>query len=360
MDPVAFGPSGRARARGLGLPVPGTPGPLNAITDVPGLTVGFTTLVEGDGVRTGVTALLPRAPEDLMHPVWAGVHSLNGNGEMTGAHWIRDAGWFVGPITITNTFSIGLAQHATLKWLARRFETLGEDLWALPVAAETYDGHLNDIAGFHVTEDHVFAALDRAAGGPIPEGSVGGGTGMITYEFKGGTGTASRTFATRLGSFTLGALVQANHGLRPWLTVAGRRVGDSLPGTRCFSAEQGSIIVILATDAPMLPGQLERLARRATIGIGRGGTPSGNSSGDIFLAFSTANDPGPLPEPAALTFTAISNDDLDAIYMAAVESVDEAVLNAMLAAETMTGKNGHTIEAIDHTALKALIAPECL
>ena len=187
---------------------------------------------------------------------------------------------------------------------------------------------------------------------------MGGGTGMITYEYKGGTGTSSRTIETRLGRFTVGALVQANHGLRPWLTVCGRRVGDLLPGRRCFAAERGSIIVVLATDAPLLPGQLERLARRASLGIGRGGTPSGNNFGDIFLAFSTANDPGPLPEPPALRFTALSNDDLDPVYMAAVESVEEAVINAMLAADTMTGKQGRTVEAIDPAALKALVAPD--
>ncbi len=355
-DPAKFGLTGKSRARGLGLQMPGVTGPLNAITDVSGVTVGFTTLRnDGGPVHTGVTAILPRALQDLAHPVWAGVFSMNGNGEMTGAHWIRDAGWFTGPITITNTFSIGLAHHATLKWMAQRFSALGEDLWALPVAAETYDGFLSDIAGFHVTEQHVIAAIDSAQGGPVAEGCVGGGTGMIAYEFKGGTGTASRKAVTRLGEHTVGVLVQANHGIKPWLTVCGRPVGDLLPGERVYTMERGSIIVIIATDAPLLPGQLERLARRASIGIGRGGTPSGNSSGDIFMAFSTANDPGQLPEPPALTFTAVSNDDLDAIYLAVVESVEEAVINAMLAAETTTGKHGRVVQAIDAEKLKALV-----
>lgn len=356
-DPSAWGISGKARARGLGLPLPGVPGPLNAITDIAGITVGFTTLKdEARSIQTGVTAILPRPAADLMHPVWAGVYSLNGNGEMTGAHWIRDAGWFTGPIVITNTFSIGLAHHATLKWLVRRFPDLEDDLWALPVAAETYDGFLNDISGFHITEEHVAAALDSAASGPVAEGCVGGGTGMITYEYKGGTGTASRKVETRLGHHTVAALVQANHGLRDWLTVCGRRVGDLLPGRRVFSAERGSIIVIIATDAPLLPGQLDRLARRASIGIGRGGTPSGNNSGDIFLAFSTANDPGPLPEPARLVFEAVSNDDLDPVFMGAVEAVEEAVINAMLAAETTRGKRGRIVDAIDAEKLKTLCA----
>jgi L-aminopeptidase/D-esterase-like protein len=356
-DPIKFGPSGKARARGLGLPVPGTPGAVNAITDVAGITVGFTTLRdEAKGIQTGVTAILPRPPQSLIHPVWAGVHSLNGNGEMTGAHWIRDAGWFTGPVTITNTFSVGVAHHATLKWMAARYPDVGESLWLLPVVAETYDGHLNDIAGFHVTEAHVAAAIDAARPGPLAEGCVGGGTGMITYEWKGGTGTASRRVVTRLGTHTVGALVQANHGIGPWLTVCGKRLGEVLPAPRVYDAEKGSIIVIIATDAPLLPGQLERLARRAAIGIGRGGTPSGNNSGDIFLAFSTANDPGPLPEPSPLMLTAVSNDDLDAVYMGAVEAVEEGVLNAILAAETTRGKAGRIVEAIDHARLKALFA----
>jgi L-aminopeptidase/D-esterase-like protein len=318
------------------------------------VTVGMTTLIDAERpIRTGVTAILPRNPEALLHPVWAGAFSMNGNGEMTGLHWIREAGWFTGPITVTNTLSVGLAHHATARWMASRFPRIGDDLWILPVAAETYDGYLNDIAGFHVTEAHVIAAIERAESGPVAEGSVGGGTGMIAYEFKGGTGTASRAVNIRADTFTVGALVQANHGLRPWLTVCGVPVGREMTGDMLWSRERGSIIVVLATDAPLLPTQLDRLARRAAIGIGRNGTPSGNNSGDIFLAFSTANDPGPLPEPPRLTFSALSNDDLDPLFMAVVEAVEEAVLNAMLAAEPMIGKEGRRVAALDPERLKA-------
>jgi len=358
-NPISFGTTGRPRARGLGLPLPGTPGPLNAITDVPGIEVGMTTVVEGSGVRTGVTAVLPRARGHLLHPVWSGMFSLNGNGEMTGSHWIRDGGWFTGPITITNTFSVGLAHHATLRWMAKTFpQALADNTWLLPVAAETYDGWLNDIAGQHVTEAHVLAAIDAARPGPVAEGNVGGGTGMICYEFKGGTGTASRRFRADCSEFTMGALVQANHGLREWLTVCGARVGEKMPENTVWPRETGSIIVVLATDAPLIPTQLERLARRASIGIGRGGTPSGNNSGDIFLAFSTANDPGPLPEKPRLHFDALGNETLDAVFLAAVECVEEAVLNVLIAAETMTGKNGRRVDALDHDRLLALIGPK--
>lgn len=353
--PATHGPDGRPRARGLGLPLRGVTGPANAITDVAGVTVGCTTLLDpARTIATGVTAILPRAPDQLLNPIWAGAFSMNGNGEMTGLHWIADAGWFTGPITLTNTLSLGIAHHATARWMAKRFPSrVGEDVWVLPVAAETYDGYLNDIAGFHVTEAHALAAIDGACGGPVAEGSVGGGTGMIAYEFKGGTGTSSRRVAVRGGAFTVGALVQANHGLRPWLTVCGVPVGERLDEGRVFDRERGSIIVILATDAPLLPSQLNRLARRAAIGIGRGGTPSGNNSGDIFLAFSTANDPGPLPEPPVLSLQALANDDLDPLYMAVVEAVEEAVLNAMLAADPMTGKAGRHVPALDPARLKA-------
>lgn len=352
--PATHGPDGRPRARGLGLPLPGEPGPANAITDVPGVAVGYTTLIEGEAVRTGVTAILPRAPEALLNPVWSGTFSMNGNGEMTGTHWIREAGWFTGPITITNTLSVGLAHHATARWMAERFPAVGEEVWILPVAAETFDGYLNDIASFHVTEAHVRAAIDGARSGALAEGAVGGGTGMIAYEFKGGTGTASRRVAAGGGQYTLGALVQANHGLRTWFNVQGVPVGRAMPGAPIWNAERGSIIVVLATDAPLLPNQLERLARRAAIGIGRGGTPSGNNSGDIFIAFSTANDPGPLPEPPRLNLEALGSDELDALFMAAVESVEEAVLNAMLAADTMTGRKGRRVEALDSRRLMTL------
>jgi D-aminopeptidase len=349
------------RARDLGLPLPGTPGPLNAITDVPGVEVGMTTLVRGEAIRTGVTAILPRPRDKLLNPVWAGVFSLNGNGEMTGAHWIRDGGWLAGPITITNTFSVGLAHHATIRWMANAFpDVVREKVWLLPVAAETYDGWLNDIGGQHVTEAGVLTAIDDARGGAVPEGNVGGGTGMICYEFKGGTGTSSRRVEMDGVRHTVGVLVQANHGLRDWLTVCGVNVGRHMQNNKVWEQETGSIIVVIATDAPLIPTQLERLARRASIGIGRGGTPSGNNSGDIFLAFSTANDPGPLPEKRRYTFDAIGNDALDPIFLAAVEAVEEAVLNALVAAQSMTGKHGRRVEAIDHAELIRLVRPNSL
>ena len=357
-DPVLVSPSGRRRGRGFGLPIPGTPGPCNAITDVPGVTVGCTTLIR-DGataVRTGVTAVLPRPAERLLEPVWAGVFSLNGNGEMTGTHWIAEGGWFTGPVTITNTFAVGLAHHATVRWMIRRFPVrFASYLWVLPVAAETYDGWLNDIAGQHLGESDVLAAIDGARAGPVAEGNVGGGTGMIAYEYKAGTGTASRRVALGADTHTVGVLVQANHGRRDWLSVCGVAVGTKLTEDRLWGEERGSIIVVVATDAPLLPTQLTRLARRASLGVGRGGTPSGNNSGDIFLAFSTANSPGPLPEPPTVALTALGNERLDPLFLAVVEAVDEAVLNAMLAAEPMVGHQGHRVAALDGERLAALV-----
>ena len=337
----------KPRGRELGLPFPGQTGVDNAITDVPGVEVGFCTRLEGDGplvhgkgpVRSGVTAVLPlgRLPEP--QPVWAGMYALNGNGEMTGTHWIHDGGYFVGPVCITNTHSVGIVHHAAVKWMIRTYEQAwqSEHLWAMPVVAETYDGVLNDINGQHITEADALAALDSAAPGPVAEGNVGGGTGMICYEFKGGTGTASRRLNIGGEPFTLGALVQANHGTRPWFTPLGRRVGEAMTEGRLLDSEQGSIIVILATDLPAAPHQLRRLAKRAAIGIGRGGTPGGNNSGDIFLAFSTANR-GPIPQMAGSrrTLETINDGLFDPIYLAAAEAVEEAVINALLAAEDMT------------------------
>ena len=358
-EPTIKSPSGRLRARGWRLPLPGTTGPLNAITDVSGVSVGMHTLVHDSPsvVRTGVTAILPRSPDDLLSPIWSGTFSMNGNGEMTGTHWIHEAGWFTGPITLTNTLSLGMAHHASARWMVNRFGARMADhnLWVLPVAAETYDGWLNDIYGQHVTEAHVLSAIDSARNGPVPEGSVGGGTGMIAYEFKAGTGTASRRVQIAGTPYTVGVLVQANHGLRPWLTVCGKPVGSAMPGAAPWTRERGSIIVIIATDAPLLPIQLQRLARRAAIGIGRGGTPSGNNSGDIFLAFSTANNPGPLPEPPRLHFEVLGNDDLDPMFLGVVEAVDEAVLNSMLAADPCTGREGRFVPAIDGAQLAALL-----
>ncbi|WP_420419938.1 P1 family peptidase [Pacificispira sp.] len=338
----------RKRARALGLPMPGTPGPLNAITDVPGVLVGSHTLSShadpslqtGDlPVQTGVTAILPRGFAEQPIPVWAGQHTLNGNGEMTGTHWIRDAGWFVGPILLTNSHGVGMAHHGATRWMLEHYAGPWRDnhLWAMPVVAETYDGVLNDINGMHVTDDHALAAIRSAASGPVAEGNTGGGAGMICYEFKGGTGTASRVLEIDGQRFTVAALVQANHGIRPWLTVLGVPVGADMMADRIPDrpAELGSIVCILATDLPMTPGQLDRLARRATIGIGRGGTPGGNNSGDLFLAFSTANA-GPMPQLSGAAWRqsiALSDECLDPVYMAAVESVEESVLNAMFMAQ---------------------------
>lgn len=362
----------KPRARELGVPLPGIPGKLNAITDVPGVEVGTMELLSsrspalatrGIQVQTGVTAILPRGRDPEPKPVWAGQFSLNGNGEMTGAHWVRDGGWLAGPIMISNSHAIGPCHTAAVRWMVETYGATWEDnhLWAMPVVAETYDGVLNDINGLHVTETHARAALDAAKPGPVPEGNVGGGAGMICYEFKGGTGTASRQLSVEGDNFTLGALVQANHGLRPWLTVAGRRVGEEMSEHRILDmlTERGSIIVILATDMPLSPSQLERLARRASIGIGRGGTPGGNNSGDIFLAFSTANEM-PLPQLSGpwRHMTHLNDEFLDPVYMAAVEAVDEAVLNALCAAEDvpLARPAVGTCRAMDTDRLMSLLA----
>ncbi len=343
---------GRPRARGLGLPFEGQCGAGNAITDVPGVEVGASTIIEDGGrgaVRTGVTAILPRGKASPLVPVWAGVSAFNGNGEMTGAHWIREAGYFVGPVCLTNTHSVGMAHHAVTRWLTRHRTYDGAaDPWLLPVVAETCDSHLNDMNGLHVREDHVQAALESAAAGPVAEGNVGGGTGMICYEFKGGTGTASR----RGANYHVGALVQANFGVRPWLSVLGVPVGKLLTEDRLWPREQGSIIVVVATDAPLLPIQLQRVARRAGLGIGRTGTAGGNGSGDIFLAFSTANAvEGTALDPLP-SLRYIPNGELDPLFEATVQAVEEAVLNALVAAETMTGYDGNRVVAIDHGRLR--------
>jgi L-aminopeptidase/D-esterase-like protein len=350
-------PALRRRARDLGLPFGGITGRHNAITDVPGVEVGYATLYENAGeaaIRTGVTVVLPRGrdgPATL--PVWAGFHALNGNGEMTGTHWIREAGWFLGPIALTNTHSVGIVHHALTRWMveAARREP-GPYAWFMPVVAETCDAHLNDMNGFHVQESHVREAIAGARGGLIAEGNVGGGTGMICYEFKGGTGTASRAVATREGSYTVGALVQANFGLRAALRVLGVPVGEHLTNDRIWSGEQGSIIALVATDAPLMPNQLERLARRAALGIGRTGTPGGDGSGDLCLAFSTANGPESNGDAAALgRMMFLPHHSLDPMFEATAQAVEEAVINALVAADTMQGRDGHRVEAIDHDAL---------
>jgi D-aminopeptidase len=330
----------KPRARDLGLPFTGETGPHNAITDVPGVLVGYTTLdghtPDGRIIKTGVTAILPRGRAAEPQPVWAGLHRFNGNGEMTGTHWIEDAGYFYGPLCLTNTHSVGIVHHAAVRWMIRQYAQAWAQrpMWAMPVVAETYDGQYSDIDGQHVTEAHALAAIDAAAGGPLAEGNVGGGNGMRCYKFKGGTGTSSRVVEIDGCRYTVAALVQSNHGVREVFTVLGVPVGRHLPYVEGEQRELGSIIVVVATDAPLLPHQLQRVARRAALGIGRGGTYGGNSSGDIFLAFSTGN-PGPLPvfAPQRLHMEHLNDGACDPVYKAVIDATEEAVLNSMLAAE---------------------------
>jgi D-aminopeptidase len=352
----------RPRARDLGLPFPGRPGPFNAITDVEGVRVGFCTLTDpARKMRTGVTAILPRADAGRPVPVWAGHYALNGNGEMTGTHWIDDAGYFIGPICITNTHGIGAVHHGVTRWMIDTYDSHFRDghAWAMPVVAETYDGLLNDINALHVTPEHAIAALQSAKGGPVEEGSSGGGNGMICYEFKGGTGTASRVVEIEGKTWTMGALVQANHGQRQWLRILGRPVGELMPEDRLRDKESGSIIVVLATDAPLSGLSLRQIAKRAALGIGRGGTPGGNSSGDIFLAFSVAN-PAAMPQdaPALQSFEALNAEYLDPLYLAAVEAVEEAVVNAMVAGEDVptVKPEGMIVRALDSERLRRIFA----
>jgi L-aminopeptidase/D-esterase-like protein len=360
---------GKPRARDLGIPFDGTPGPLDAITDVKGVEVGQVTLITGSGklevgkgpVRTGVTAILPRGRESS-DPVFAGWFSLNGNGEMTGTTWVEESGFLEGPVMITNTHSVGVVRDAVIAWRVKRG---GPDesgyWWSLPVVAETYDGFLNDVNGFHVKPEHAFQALDNARSGPVAEGNVGGGTGMVCYEFKGGIGTASRKLDERSGGYTVGVLVQCNCGGREQLRIAGVPVGREISGNKVWSgaassnqADTGSIIITVATDAPLLPHQLKRLARRASLGLARTGSTSGNGSGDIFIAFSTANPraakPSGLPQ-----LTMLPNDRMDALFAATVEATEEAIVNALVAAETMTGVDNHTAVALPHDRLKEVL-----
>ncbi len=349
----------KPRARDLGVPLEGMPGPLNAITDVKGIEVGHTTLISGEGklqvgvgpVRTGVTAILPRG-KNSADPVFAGWFSLNGNGEMTGTTWIEESGFLEGPVLLTNTTSVGTVRDAVCKWWTKK--GLQHQPWVLPVVAETYDGYLNDTHGFHVKEEHVFAALDGAKSGPVAEGNVGGGTGMTCFEFKGGIGTASRKLASAAGGSTVGVLVQANFGLRKQLRVAGVPVGQEITDRAFRSRENGSIIIIVATDAPLLPHQLKRLARRASLGLARTGSESGNGSGDIFLAFSTANPGAAKPEGVA-TLSMLPNERMNALFEATVQVTEEAILNALVAAETMTGRDGHQVLALPHDRLKEVL-----
>ena len=347
-----------ARARALGIPFDGAPGRFNAITDVEGVTVGYSTLIEGEGehaVRTGVTAVLPRK-QTTDNPVFAGVFSLNGNGEMTGTHWIEESGFLEGPVLITNTHSVGVVRDATIQWRIRHGEPDASGYWwSLPVVAETYDGHLNDINGFHVKPEHVFAALDSARGGAIAEGNVGGGTGMICHEFKCGTGTSSRVVKIDGREYRLGVLVQANYGIRGELRIAGVPVGKVLQNDLLWSEpkDTGSIIIVVATDAPLLPHQLKRLARRASLGLARNGSYSGNGSGDIFIAFSTANEAA--NQVATTSITALGNEQMDPLFLATARAVEESIINAMIAAEPMTGYKGNKAAAIDHQALIKLL-----
>ena len=351
-----------ARARQLGVPFDGAPGTLNAITDIAGLEVGHATLISGDGkqaVRTGVTAIWPRGKQSGA-PVFGGWFSLNGNGEMTGTTWVEESGLLDGPVMITNTHSVGTVRDSYIKWRVARARKAGIDLsdeWSLPVVAETWDGFLNDINGFHVREADAFAALEAAKGGPVAEGNVGGGTGMVCYGFKGGIGTSSR----KAEGYTVGVLVQCNCGRRAQLRIAGVPVGQEIAGNEPYASDfrragedAGSIIIVVATDAPLLPHQLKRLARRASLGLARTGSSSGNGSGDIFIAFSTANaDAGRTSGLATLTM--VPNDEMNRLFEATVQATEEAIVNAMVGAETMTGFEGHTVVALPHDGLQEVL-----
>jgi len=364
--PHATTPAGKPRARSLGIPFTGTPGRWNAITDVPGTQVGYVTLIEGDSVRTGVTGILPRGADGAADPVAAGFFSLNGNGEMTGVSWIGESGTFSLPLVITNTHSVGIAHAGIVAWTAKHHPELGDE-WPLPVAAETWDGYLNDAYGHHITEATVIGALEAAHGGPVEEGSVGGGTGMICYEFKGGNGTASRLVDYRGTSYAVGVFVQANFGSRQELTLAGVPVGrllaeDNRAGSGTTAPRgAGSVIAIVATDAPLLPHQCSALARRVTHGIARTGTISSHSSGDLFLAFSTANPggfSGYTPRPGTerdydqLRF--IPWAQMNPFFAAVVEATEEAVANALVANEEMTGREGRRTPALPRDRVAAL------
>ena len=386
---VDAGPSfaqAKPRARELGVPFEGLPGAHNAITDVAGVEVGHTTLISGGGrlvvgkgpVRTGVTAVLPRGRKSF-DPVFAAWFPLNGNGEMTGTTWVRESGFLEGPILITNTHSVGVVRDAAIDWEIKNGRKF---LFTYPVVAETYDGVLNDINGFHVKPQHVFAALDGAAGGRVAEGNVGGGTGMLCNGFKGGIGTSSRVLAAESGGYTVGVLVQCNYGSRRGLRIAGVPVGIEFPDAtvcaagaeapsqeflrglpRCGQAgapperpqpELGSIIIVVATDAPLLPHQLDRLVKRAALGLGREGSIASNFSGDIFVAFSTANA-GAAADKGTVALTMLPNERLDPLFSAAVQATEEAVTNAMLAAETMTGADDVRAYAIPHDRLREIM-----
>jgi D-aminopeptidase len=361
--------TGKSRARDLGIPFDGTPGPFNAITDVNGVLVGHTTLISGEGkleigkgpVRTGVTAVLPRGNNSMLDPVFAASFAQNGNGEMTGTIWVDESGFLEGPVMITNTHSVGVVRDAVIQWrVAHGQPDASGYWWSLPVVAETWDGWLNDINGFHVKPEHAFHAIDSAHSGAVEEGSVGGGTGMICNGYKGGIGTSSRKLSEKDGGYTVGVLVQCNYGSRQNLRVAGIPVGREISSEDPYAyqpseiSERGSIIIVIATDAPLIATQLKRLAHRATLGLGRNGSISGNGSGDIFIAFSTANS-GVWANEHVAEVKMIHNDALDPVFAATVQATEEAIVNAMISADSMTGIDNHHVTALPHDKLRAVL-----
>jgi D-aminopeptidase len=352
----------KPRARDLGVPFDGKPGVFNAITDVKGVEVGHTTLISGEGklqvgvgpVRTGVTAILPRGRASS-DPAFAAWFTMNGNGEMTGTTWVEDSGFLDGPVMITNTHSVGVVRDAVIAWRVKQGQPDTEGYWwSLPVVAETWDGYLNDINGFHVKPEHAFHALDTARGGAVEEGNVGGGTGMICNEFKGGIGTSSRVLDAKEGGYTVGVLAQCNYGSRDELRIAGVPVGREIQEGKVWHEDVGSIIIVVATDAPLIPTQLKRVVRRASLGLARDGSYSGNGSGDIFIAFSTA-DAGAGGAKKPVPVMMLPNDDLDPIFLATVRATEEAIVNAMVAAETMTGVNDRRVIALPHDELRNVL-----
>jgi D-aminopeptidase len=352
----------KPRARDLGVPFDGKPGPYNAITDVAGVEVGETTLISGSGklrvgegpVRTGVTAVLPRGKNSI-DPVFAAWFTLNGNGEMTGTTWVEDSGFLDGPVMITNTHSVGVVRDAVIAWRVKKAPADQDGYWwSLPVVAETWDGELNDVNGFHVKPEHAWHALDTAHGGPIEEGNVGGGTGMICNEFKGGIGSSSRVLDAKFGGYTVGVLVQCNYGWRSQLRIAGVPVGKEIPDHATRESDIGSIIVVVATDAPLIPTQLKRMARKVSLGLGRDGSFSGDGSGDIFIAFSTANAGAANPK-GVHDLKMLPNDRMDPLFLATVQATEEAVVNAMVAAETMKGINDFEVIALPHDRLREVL-----
>ena len=378
LSATSFSQGKKPRARDIGIPFDGTPGKYNAITDVAGVEVGHTTLIEGSGklekgkgpVRTGVTAIFPAGKKYT--PVFANWHMLNGNGDMTGTHWITESGFLETPILITNTSSVGTVRDAALKWMDEHkyYDTSQGSFWySYPVVAETWDGILNDINGFHVKPEHVWQAMEKASAGFVEEGAVGGGTGMICLGFKGGIGTSSRVIDKKLGGYIVGVLVQSNFGVKSQLTIAGVPVGKELADTLNIAiydepsagarqrnewSEQGSIIVVVATDAPLLPHQLKRIAQRVSLGIGKVGGIGGNGSGDIFIAFSTANK-NSFSRTKETTATVFSNDQMGALFNATIEATEEAIINALVAGTTTKGINDNTVYGLPHDAVMKIL-----